>query len=153
MTLLGITYLKDKLAQHVLNNPDNRGHWLSVYTDVVETTVTLNNMGCTGDVTANICQETYTNLVLWFEQLKQEWPEHDIDAPENSKFYEVKPINEEVFIGSVTYTVKKTYEIRMPEGTTREYVDDNLAELMANDDITTETDYWESRETFELEEE
>lgn len=153
MTLANIKYLESKLVQHVLNSPDDKGHWLGVLADVIEIRVTIANMAIPGDVTGKISQEDYTNLVLWFEQLKQQWPEHDNDAPDGVSFYEDRPINEVVFDASVTYTVKKTYEIHMPEGTTREYVDDNLETLIADDTKSNEAFYWESAETIELEDE
>ena len=153
MTQANIEYLESKLVQHVLNNQDNVGHWLSVLIDVTEIRVTVSNMGISGDVVGEISQEDYTNLILWYEQLKQSWLKGLTPTLEDKGFYSEAGINEVMFTAIVTYTVKKTYEIYMPEGTTREMVDDNLVSLIADDSKSKESDYWESDETIELEEE
>lgn len=153
MTQANIEYLESKLVQHVLNNPDDVGHWLSILADVIEIRVTVSNMGISGDVVGDISQEDYTNLILWFEQLKQQWPEYSISEPEDKGFYSEAGLNEVVFNVTVAYSVRKLYEVYMPEGTTREDIEDNLESLIADDSKSKEVDYWEGAETIELDEE
>jgi len=150
MTQESINYLHGKVKEMVFHHPDNQGYWINVLVKLTVLKTTIDNMAITGDISAYIDQHDFTSLVLWFQSLKSEWPSNVDPKPDEKDFYEAKP-KELVFVGIETYTVKKTHHIFMPVGTTREYVNDNIEDLIANEAISKEVDYWDSGSDYELE--